>query len=398
MKILYHHRVASKDGQFVHIEGLVHALRKLGHEVMIVGPDFVQKQGFGGEARGVRWLKRWIPRPIYELAELGYSIPAGRRLSKAVRTFHPDVIYERYNLFFLAGLWIKRRHRIPWIVEVNSPLFDERSAYGGIKLKRLARWTERSVWRAADHVFAVTDVLARRIEQEGVPRRRITVTPNGIQPESFAHLPAREDAKKLLGFEGILVLGFTGFVREWHGLERVLDAMQTVRVPTHLLLVGDGPARAMLEQRAHTAGLGDRITFTGIVDRTQVIGFINAFDIALQPNVVAYASPLKLFEYMAAGCAVVAPDQPNIREVLSDNVDALLFDPNTRDAFPDCVARLADDAALRAQLGRAAQRTLHARNLTWDANAARVVRRARLLTGATCADNHDAAPDSKEAA
>ncbi len=379
MKILYHHRVASKDGQYVHIDEMAVALRKLGHEVILVGPKFMQDQNFGGASGWVDWLKRWIPRPLYELAELGYSFVGYFRLSAAIREHQPDVVYERYNLFFLPGLWARRRYRVPWIVEVNAPLFDERCAYGGITLKRLARWSERTVWRGADHLFTVTHVLAARIMQDNVDPARIAVTPNGIQTDVFECLSSREEAKNRLGLAGNTVLGFTGFVRDWHGLERVIEIMQRIRTPCHFLLVGDGPARAALERRANEVGLGPRVTFTGVVPRTQVVGFVNAFDIALQPDVVAYASPLKLFEYMAAGCAIVAPDRPNIREILTHDVNALLFDLDEGDTFFACVARLAGDSTLRARLGEAARATIHERQLTWNGNAMQVVACAKAL-------------------
>lgn len=379
MKILYHHRIASKDGQYVHIEGIVCALRRLGHEVILTGPELAQNQSFGGETGWVRWLKRWIPGALYEVAEFGYSFLDYFRLAGAIRKHRPDFVYERYNLFFMSGLWARWRHRLPWLVEVNAPLFDERCAYGGIRLKRLARWSERSVWRGADHVFTVTEVLAQRVEREGVARARLTVTPNGIDSAVFEGLPPREETKQYLGLEDKVVLGFTGFVRKWHGLERVLDVMQRLRAPSHFVLVGDGPAKVALEQRARTLGLAADITFTGVIERSQVTGFINAFDIALQPDVVAYASPLKLFEYLAAGCAIVAPDRPNIREILTHDVNAWLFDPDDPDSFVGGVARLANDAALRQRLGNAASATVQQKHLTWAGNAERILACARAL-------------------
>lgn len=379
MKILYHHRIASKDGQYVHVEAIVGALRRLGHEVILTGPEIAQDQGFGGETGWVRWLKRWIPGAMYEIAEFGYSFLDYFRLSQAIRAHRPDFVYERYNLFFLSGLWARRRHRLPWLVEVNAPLFDERCAHGGIRLKWLARWSERSVWRGADHVFAVTQVLARRIEREGVDPARLTVTPNGVDATVFEGLPPRAEAKRDMDLEGKVVLGFTGFVREWHGLERVLDAMQRLRAPIHFVLVGDGPAKAALEQRARALGLDADITFTGVVGRASVIGFVNAFDIALQPDVVAYASPLKVFEYLAAGCAIIAPDRPNIREILVHDVNAWLFDPDDPGSFADAVATLANDATLRQRLASAARASMQQKNLTWTGNAERILACARSL-------------------
>src|SRR5215472_1443816 len=99
MKILYHHRIRSKDGQFVHLEELTRALIQLGHEIVFVGPKTIDKEEFGADAGWVAKLKKLLPRFLYELLEFGYSFPAFFRLWRAVRVHCPDGIYERYNLF-----------------------------------------------------------------------------------------------------------------------------------------------------------------------------------------------------------------------------------------------------------------------------------------------------------
>jgi len=92
----------------------------------------------------------------------------------------------------------------------------------------------------------------------------------------------------------------------------------------------------------------------------------------LQPAAVPYASPLKVFEYMAAGCPIVAPDQPNLREVLEDDRTALLFDPTRPSAMWGKIGRLVADPELRARLGAAARAEVLVRDLTWAGNARRV--------------------------
>jgi glycosyltransferase involved in cell wall biosynthesis len=114
------------------------------------------------------------------------------------------------------------------------------------------------------------------------------------------------------------------------------------------------------------------LTITGIVGRDQVAAHVAAFDIALQPAVVDYASPLKLFEYMALGRPVVAPAQPNIMEVLTNEEDAILFDPRDPRGLACAVERLCRDAGLRRRIGDAARRTIQSRRLTWADNAKRV--------------------------
>ena len=175
------------------------------------------------------------------------------------------------------------------------------------------------------------------------------------------------------------MLGFVGFVRDWHGLDAVIAAMAADRdgPKVRLVVVGDGPARPALERQAAALGMAERVTFTGLQPREAIPALVAGFDIALQPLVVRYASPLKIFEYMAAGRAIVAPDQPNIREMLRDEETALLFDSDAAGAMWHAIRRLAGDAALRRRLGAAARAEIARRDYTWRGNAARIVAWAR---------------------
>ena len=165
MKILYHHRTASKDGQAVHIEEMIEALRSLGHEVRVVAPGATHsKSDMGSQVRWVHRLRARLPKAIYEVLELAYSLVAYRRLALAARDFKPEVIYERYNLFLLAGVMLKRRTGQRLLLEVNAPLAHERSLFGGLGLPWLARWAEGVAWRNADFVLPVTHVLAMHIK------------------------------------------------------------------------------------------------------------------------------------------------------------------------------------------------------------------------------------------
>ncbi|MEL6199639.1 MAG: glycosyltransferase family 4 protein, partial [Pseudomonadota bacterium] len=165
MKILYHHRIASKDGQYVHVEGLTRALSAQGHELVWVTPGGTDEEEFGGESGFISRLKQLVPGAIYELMEFGYAVFAYLKLARAIRRHRPEVIYERYNLFLPAGVWAARRFGLPIISEVNAPLFEERGKTSGIVLKSLARWSEAYVWRKADAVLPVTEVLAEKVRE-----------------------------------------------------------------------------------------------------------------------------------------------------------------------------------------------------------------------------------------
>jgi glycosyltransferase involved in cell wall biosynthesis len=375
MRVLYHHRTASRDGQAVHIDEIVSSLRSQGHDVCVVGPASGAGASMGDDVGWVQRIRAVLPKALYELLELGYTVLAYWRLSRAAKAFKPDFIYERYNLYLLAGALLQRRTGLPLLLEVNAPLADERERFGGLKLPRLARWAERTAWRSATYVLPVTRVLAQHVVAAGVAPQRIVVIPNGINRSHFAMAPSPDVAKATIGWPGSLILGFTGFVRDWHGVDRVVRWLADPATPTdaRLLVVGDGPARAELESLAQSLHLRERVRFTGVVPREQVPGYVAAFDVALQPAVVAYASPLKLFEYLALGKAVVAPRQPNIEEVLTDGTNALLFDANEAGALEAALGRMCADSTLRARLAAGAHATIDNLSLTWDHNARRIV-------------------------
>ncbi|MEM9704677.1 MAG: glycosyltransferase family 4 protein [Pseudomonadota bacterium] len=368
MKLLYSHRTRSADGQRVHIRGLTDALKARGVDVKIVGP----RPGDNSlTATASKPPTASFPR---EGAEALYSLYGFYKLSKAARRFGPDVIYERYNLFYRAGMALARRRKIPFLLEVNAPLVEERAKTNGLKLKTLAQKMEQEIWTGADAIFSVSTPLAERIAGAGVDPARIHVTPNGVEPAFLQPADPTPVRERFNLQENHLVLGFCGFVRDWHGVDRVVAAMarEVALRDARLLIVGDGPAVPGLRSAAASSNIGERIIVTGVVQREDMPAHIAAFDVALQPRVTAYASPLKLFEYMAQSRAIIAPDAPNISEIVRDQEHALLTPAGDDQAFGRALSALARSPDLRARLGAAAREELRRRDFTWAGAAARV--------------------------
>src|SRR5690606_17259746 len=251
LRILYSHRILSKDGQGVHLDAIVAALRADGHEVLVVGPAGYARTRLGGENRLLDLLRRRAPAVAMELAEFGYNLVAYRKLARAAASFRPNVIYERYNLFYLAGAWIAARLGLPLLLEVNAPIADERMRFNNLRLRRLARWAEAYVWRAAAAVLPVTEVLATHVAAAGVPRDRIRVIPNGIDPEEFPETPVNGEMEP-----DEIVLGFVGFVRPWHGVDAVVRAIAEWPAGPAMALTIVGEGSACVELQSLAADLG----------------------------------------------------------------------------------------------------------------------------------------------
>lgn len=373
MKILYHHRIASKDGQYVHVEEIINALTKQGHKIHIVAPNVAESSEFGSDGGWVDSLKSKLPQFIYELLEFGYAFYAFFKLSLAIIKFRPDVIYERYNLFMPAGIWASKIFKIPLQLEVNAPLYQERKKYDGISLNSLAKWTQNYCWRNADKTLPVTNVLADFLREIGVKESSIEVIPNGINEEAF-YAPTHKPTV-LPDLTEKTVIGFVGFVREWHGLDRVLNVMKRFNDPNlYFLIIGDGPAITDLQAQAKALGLSKQIYVSGIIQREDMPNWVSQIEIALQPDVVSYASPLKMLEYLALGKAIIAPDTDNIKELLAGGVNALLFDNNNSNDFSDKLVELLDSSDLRHRLSIAAAETIQAKSLTWHNNGLRIIK------------------------
>tara|TARA_R110002072_G_scaffold50294_5_gene135705 strand:- start:3506 stop:4639 length:1134 start_codon:yes stop_codon:yes gene_type:complete len=370
MKILYHHRIASKDGQYVHVEELTNSFIQAGHELLFVCPEFADKAEFGGEGGIATKLKAKLPRSVYEILELGYSLLIAVKLISAILKFKPDFIYERYNLYQPIGVIIAHLFKLPIILEVNAPLVQERSKYSGLALPRFAKWIENFTWRKATYVLPVTQVLAEHIYAAGVPKERVVVVPNGINEKEIAELDKRaaerENTKDI-------VIGFTGFINPWHKLDKALDAIAQINnKQIKFICVGEGDIRPDLEQQAKTLGISDQVSFTGLVNRQEVFDYVAQFDIALQPSVTEYASPLKLFEYLASASLVIAPDMPNIREILNEK-NSLLFNPDEPNDFKDKLVDALENFDKYKPVRMAARAAINEQGLTWQKNAERVL-------------------------
>ncbi|MDX9702212.1 MAG: glycosyltransferase family 4 protein [Candidatus Auribacterota bacterium] len=184
--------------------------------------------------------------------------------------------------------------------------------------------TERFVMTMSDHLIAITDRLKTRIIQLfDVPDSRISVLPDGVDLSVYK-------TKKHINREGLV---YVGQLYPWKGAGTLIDAMQYIE--STLTVVGGIPFEDDLEQlrkRAENVGVIDKIRFTGFVPHGQVADYLMSAQISVIPlpdNIMAreYTSPLKLFESMGAGTAVVASDLPSIREIITDRKNGMLFTP-----------------------------------------------------------------------
>lgn len=375
MKILYHHRTRAEDAQGIHVQEMVNAFRELGHEVEIaaIASEGKNQASESSESLTSRFAAK-VPPLVYELLEILYNFYGFWLLAKKVVSFRPHFIYERYSLYTVAGILVSKLFRIPLILEVNAPLAFEKKKFGKLAFPSLARTFERWICSHSYKTIVVSTPLKKLLQDIGVPQDHMVVIPNGINPHLFNLDIDGSVVQKRFGLDGKIVLGFVGWFRKWHGLEELLRAYVTHNMQEkniHLLLVGDGPAYEGLESYARENGIiGTGVTFTGPVSRSEVPNYIAAFDLALQPDVTDYASPIKLFEYMAMGRGPIAPNKDNIKEIVGHDYKAL-FEAGNWDDMARTILEYAQTKQQAIELGKQAQNILYENQYLWLENARR---------------------------
>ena len=153
---------------------------------------------------------------------------------------------------------------------------------------------------------------------------------------------------------------YSGHFYRWKGVDVFLEALAQVPDLRGLLVGGypGDPDEARLRALARQLGIGDRVTFTGLVPRAEVCRLVRSATVCVVPTVdtpsARYTSPLKLFEYMACGRPVIISDLPPIREVVEDEQTALLVPPGDAGKLADALRRVLADEVLAIQMTRRA--------------------------------------------
>lgn len=377
MKILYHHRTQAEDAQGIHIHEMVKAFRELGHEVEIVA--LVQGESASAkQASPSKWkrLAEFAPAWLYELMSLSYNLVGYRKLARAIKRERPALIYERYALNTFCGVWASRRFGIPHVLEVNAPLRYEQEQLGKLVFKKLARFSERWICSQSTHTFVVSGVMRDMLAAEGVPAAHMTVMLNGIDARRFHVNISGEEVRQRYRLVEQTVIGFVGWFRKWHGLEMLLEIMHEARLHERnvcLILVGEGPAEDGLREYVRAHGLQASVIFTGPISRADIPAYLAAMDICVQPKAPAYACPMKIFEYLGMGKCIVAPEQPNIREILRDRHTAFLFQPENKNSLRATLLDVLANPQQRAIIARRGHESIAARGFTWSENAKRTL-------------------------
>jgi glycosyltransferase involved in cell wall biosynthesis len=278
-------------------------------------------------------------------------------LLRLPRVKRPRVVYESHGL-------------APVVAEELPRLLGRATPASAAKIARLTR-RERLVWQRAAAYVTITQALADELTARFGARPAVFVVPDAAR----GAIAASAGAPGMTPGGGVAV--YAGHLYPWKGVDvfvRALAHLPGVRGR----IVGGHPAEpdlARVRSLVRALGLDERVEITGLVPPADVAGHLAAASALVLPNVPAaiserYTSPLKLFEYLAAGKPIVASNLAAIREVVTHGEHAWLVTPGDPEALAAGQRHVLEEPGVAAHLGRGARRL--APQFTWAARAARL--------------------------
>jgi len=399
MKVLYvSFRINASDGSSVHGRAFARSTASLGHQVNTY-PEMRPIDVHIGRRKpanktlwyylrkfNFRTLKYYLGRTHGYVAEfidftdgVKDSVSHFVGIRRLLKTYVPDVIVCRQEIFHFAPIWIAKVYGIPCLLEVNSirsleaPLADAKT-----RVSFITRWAERWVIRNSDGAFSVSRPIKDYVDRY-IDGTKSHVIPNGVDTDEFD--PQKHDrylVKRELGLDGKTVLGYVGSYKTWHGLDITVDIIELLGKTDskyHLLLIGNGEVYGTIASEILRRRLSDRVTQLPYLAHEDVALHLAAFDYALMtyPDIEGfYFSPLKMFEYLAMGVPVIATNVGQIGEIIRNGETGVLIHPPTAENFVHALVD-ADSDPVRVNAMRRNCRELALGQYSWAENARQVL-------------------------
>ena len=332
--------VFGTKGASVHIQEVVRELIRRGHDVTVhttrAGRDIPD------DLAGLEVIETRIEADDPAARERAQQ-EVSARIAARIIADGADLVYERYSLFSTALAEVAEATGAAGILEVNAPLIEEQRTHRVLVDEEAAAKALARLVAAATATVAVSDPV-RDWVRERTGSESVHTVPNGVSITRI--VPRPEEI-------GDPVVTFVGTLKPWHGVADLLAAAALAKRPWKLRIIGDGPERAALEEQA--AGLGIEVDFRGAVAPADMPGQLagSAIGVAPYPDLGGeqqqYFSPLKVYEYLAAGLPVVASAVGQLPQILGEL--GTLVPPSDPAALAAAIDTLAADPVLRGKLG-----------------------------------------------
>jgi len=282
----------------------------------------------------------------------------------------PKFICSR-SAMSLHILFLSKIFRIKYVPEIHGCLREEAEMQ---KCSAFFRYyiifSERLTYKMCDHIIAVTDLIKSDIcKFYHISEKKVNVIGNGVNISRFKPLD-KNNIRETLGIDkNAFIIGYCGSLIQWQGVDFLIEAMDRVfkrYEDCHLMIVGDGPERESLIKLAEILGMSEKIKFIGNVNYELIPKYINCFNIGVcyKKPLKSGFSPLKLYEYMACGKAIIASDVPGFELVREHNI-GLLVTPESEKDLANAIIKLIENRTLIERMGENA-RDCAENEFSWD--------------------------------
>jgi glycosyltransferase involved in cell wall biosynthesis len=365
--------VFGRKGASVHIQSVLTAMLDIGAEIDLVTVRL------GGEPppelAGVTVHQLALPEAnspaLREAGSRRADAMAAETLTTLARDHPIDLVYERYSLWGRGAMAWARRNAVPSILEVNAPLVDEQAAHRVLVDRAAAERVAAETISAAATVVCVSEPVASWARARSRCPERVHTVANGVDT-------ARIRPSVSPPPESPFTVGFVGTLKPWHGVDDLIRAIGLLGRDDRsyrLVIVGDGPQSRSLHEQVRRLGMGDMVALTGSVSPEQVRAWMHRMHVAVAPYPSQpdfYFSPLKIYEYFAAGLPVIATDVGDLATVMAYGELGVLVPASSPVELAAAIAGLRADPGRRQRLGRAARAAAVARH-DWSGVVARIL-------------------------
>ncbi len=384
MKIVYfnylHDLYDGSLGSTIKAIELMSALENQGHEVKSF---WLNARSAGGDessfsVRGS--LKKRFDKYLHEPNQILRNIKYISEEIQILRKEKPDLIISRLDVYLLSTLVLSKLKRIPWLLEADAPAVYESRKFltHYAKLPYLDALIEKLNVRMADRIIVVSKEAKDYFLKYRLSEGKIHVVPNAVDVTKFH--PGKESSLVTMKhqLQNKVVIGFVGSMHYWHGVSnllKVLDAILSVDEKVVFMILGQGGAKeAEFKEFVAKKRYQDRVILPGFVPHEEVPRYIAAMDIVLAPYPKLdffYYSPMKIYEYLACGKAVVASKIGQIQELITDNYNGMLCEPGDIDQIIGKTQELVEDENLRNSIGKQAWESVSVHH-TWVQRAEKI--------------------------
>lgn len=272
-----------------------------------------------------------------------------------------DAVISTSPQFFngLAGYFVSRIKRAPWILEIRDLWPESILAVGAIRNKAVIRaleYLEMFAYRKADHIVPVTDAFARYMENKGISKEKIEVIKNGVDLDFYQTLPKDISLQRELGIEGKFTASYFGTHGMAHHLETILEAAESLRDREDIvfLLVGEGAERERILRMRDEKGLNN-VIMLGQQSKSEMPRLWATSDVSLvllkRMDLFKSVIPSKIFESMAMKIPIILGVEGESRALVETAGGGLAIEPENGRQLAESVVRLAENPTFCEELG-----------------------------------------------